>query len=125
MDIYIEGRLTRVITVGGFKISANLIEDIIQEDDCVKECVVVAIPDAEKGEIPMAFIVLKSGTQIQESDIVQEIKKRCHMHLKEKAVPKYYYVLDSIPYTSNNKQDYKKLEKIGEKYIYSQSNIKI
>lgn len=113
--IYIEGRLTRVITVGGFKISAGMIEDGILKNEAVKECVVVAAPDKEYREVPMAFIVLdkKYKNMNIEDDIIGKAKE----HLKDKAVPKYFQFIDSIPYTSNNKQDYRVLENIATEYV--------
>lgn len=113
--VYIKGRLSRVITVGAFKISASQIEDVIQGHNAVCECVVVAMPDKEDGEVPIAFIVLDKSVSHTESDCLEEIKVLCQQNLKKKAVPKQYHVLEEIPYTSNNKQDYRSLERIAMK----------
>jgi len=115
--VYIKGRLSRVITVGAFKISASQIEDTIQLHSAVKECVAVAVPDEEKGEVPMAFIVFKDNILCTDQDCLEEIKEMCKHSLKEKASPKYYHVLNAMPYTSNNKQDFKKLEKLAVELI--------
>lgn len=111
--VYINGRLSRVITVGAFKISASQIEDTIQTHSAVKECVVVAVPDKEKEEVPMAFIVFHEEALNMEQDYLGEIKEMCQHNLKEKASPKYYHVLKEMPYTSNNKQDFRYLEKLA------------
>jgi acyl-coenzyme A synthetase/AMP-(fatty) acid ligase len=83
----------------------------------VKECVAVAVPDAEKGEVPMLFLTLREKDEIQRKNIVEDIKKMCMSNLKGEATPQYYEVLEEIPYTSNNKQDYRKLETLGKKLI--------
>ena len=46
--ISLTGRLSRVISVGAFKISASEIEEVAQEHAAVKEAVVVAVPDEEQ-----------------------------------------------------------------------------
>lgn len=110
--IYISGRLSRVITVGGFKIAASSIEDVIQECEYVKECVAVAVPDKEQGEVPAVFIVLKNNISIE--NVEDEINKYCKERIKGRALPQFMGFLDQIPYTSNNKQDYKKLEHMAK-----------
>lgn len=116
--VTIEGRLTRIITVDAFKISASHIEEVVENHPAVKECVVIAVPDEEFGEVPMAHIVLRDGSG-EHRGIQEEIQSLCAKHLKEKAVPKYYNFLDAIPYTTNNKQDYRKLEQIGRELVRS------
>jgi len=115
--ITIEGRLSRIITVAAFKISANQIEEVVQAHHAVKESVAVAVPDVEAGEVPMIFIVLKEEYLSEKSKIEEEIKNICKMSLKAKAIPKYYYFIDSIPYTSNNKQNFKQLEEMGKIFL--------
>lgn len=113
--IYIEGRLTRVITVAGFKISASMIEDVIQECDYVKECVAVAVPDQEDGEVPMLYIVLHND--YEENSVREKIEEICKSKIKGRAIPKYIQYIREIPYTSNNKQDFRKLEQMAKEYV--------
>lgn len=115
--IWLKGRLSRVITVGAFKISASQIEDVIQTCLAVKECVAIAVPDKEKGEVPMVYIVLKDEYKKKKETILGEIRQLCHEQLKEKASPRYYDFLETMPYTSNNKQDFRLLEEWGRDYI--------
>jgi len=122
--VYLKGRLSRVITVGAFKISASQIEDVVQAYPAVKECVAVAVPDPEKGEVPMIHIVLKDEFKEESNAILEEIKNLCHDNLKEKASPKYYNLLDKMPYTSNNKQDFRKLEELGKELIQNPQYVK-
>lgn len=123
--IYIDGRLSRVITVGAFKIAASQIEDVVQAYPAVKECVAVAVPDEEKGEVPMIHIVLKEEYKEEENAIIEQIKELCQEQLKEKAAPKYYNVLEEMPYTSNNKQDFRRLEKMGLEILEKQQKEKV
>ena len=118
--ITIVGRLSRIITVAAFKISANQIEEVVQVHTAVKECVAVAVPDDENGEVPMAYIVLKEEYTSKQTEIEKEIRDLCSASLKTKAVPKYYHFMESIPYTSNNKQDFKRLEQMGKEIIQTE-----
>ena len=122
--VFLKGRLSRVITVGAFKISASQIEDVVQTYPAVKECVAVAVKDAEKGEVPMIHIVLKDEFKEEANAVLEEIKALCHDNLKEKASPKYYNFLDEMPYTSNNKQDFRKLEKLAEELVHNPEKVK-
>lgn len=115
--ITIVGRLSRIITVAAFKISANQIEEVVLSHGAVKECVAVAVPDEENGEVPMIHIVLHDEYKTRQVDVETEIRNLCSSQLKTKASPKYYHFIDSIPYTSNNKQDFKQLEEIGTNLI--------
>lgn len=115
--ITIEGRLSRIITVAAFKISANQIEEVVSSHEAVKECVAVAVPDDENGEVPMVHIVLRDEYKVRQNDVETEIRALCNKYLKTKASPKYYHFIDEIPYTSNNKQDFKQLEALGKQLI--------
>lgn len=106
-----------IITVAAFKISANQIEEVVLKHPSVKECVAVAVPDEENGEVPMVHIVLKDGEVQKQAEIETEIREICSLSLKTKANPKYYHFMDAIPYTSNNKQDFRKLEEMGKELI--------
>lgn len=108
--IHLQGRMSRIITVAAFKISASHIEEILLSHARVRDCVVVGAPDDELGEIPVAFVELSAGDELAES-LEQELSNLCKEHLKEKAVPKRYVFVEEIPYTTNNKQDYRELER--------------
>lgn len=117
--ITLQGRLRRVIIRKAFKISAYTIEDKICEHPDVKECVTVEVKDEAEEHVPMAYIVLKDGV----ADI-QKAKKgiydKCVAELKDYEVPKYFRIVKSLPYTKNNKYDFRLLEKQGNEFVESQ-----
>jgi acyl-coenzyme A synthetase/AMP-(fatty) acid ligase len=55
------GRADDVINSAGYRIGPLEVENALLEHPAVQECAVVASPDAERGEIVKAFIVLKEG----------------------------------------------------------------
>ena len=57
--LYLVGRRTEVIFVGGFKVYAQEVEKVLLEHPAVAEAAVIGVPRSISGEINEAFIVLK------------------------------------------------------------------
>lgn len=119
--IFLKGRIRRVIIKAAFKISPDTIEKVICSHPAVKECVTVGVNDPKDVSVPMAFIVLKDEYKENVTKTKEEIKERCEKGLKNYEIPSYFEIIDSIPYTPNNKQDFRKLEQIGNDLIGEQS----
>ena len=112
----LQGRARRVIVRRGFKISAYTIEDKICEHPGVKECVAVEVEDSEEEHVPMVFIVLKEGNTT-DADVRESIIAKCRSELKEYEIPKHIQFVKQLPYTQNNKYDFRTLEKLGNAYV--------
>lgn len=113
----LEGRSQRVIVRLGFKISPIVIENIVERHPAIKECMAIAVHDAEEEQVPMLFYTLKEEYLSNINEINEEIKSLCSVSLKENTIPKYYSFLEQMPYTDNNKYDFKKLEELGQIYV--------
>jgi acetyl-CoA synthetase len=59
--IYHRGRRDDVINSSGYRIGPSEVEDVLLSHGAVAEAAVVGAPDAARGEIVMAFIVLQPG----------------------------------------------------------------
>ena len=59
--LFLLGRLNDVIKVANYRLSPAAIEAAIATHPDVAECAVVGIPDAAKGQVPICFVVLKTG----------------------------------------------------------------
>lgn len=119
--IYPKGRNRRLIKKEAFKISPDTIEDVITSLPFVKDCVVVGVNDEKSISVPMAYIVLNEGIIFE--DVLEKIKQKCIEDLPDYEVPTYFEHIESIPYTPNNKQDFKLLENLGNEKVKEQ-NIK-
>lgn len=119
--IYPKGRNRRLIKKEAFKISPDTIEDVITSLSFVKDCVVVGVNDEKSISVPMAYIVLNEGIIFE--DVIEKIKQKCIEDLPDYEVPTYFEYIETIPYTPNNKQDFKLLENLGNKKVKEQ-NIK-
>ena len=115
--IYPKGRNRRLIRKDCFKISPDSIEEVIKSLPFVNDCVVVGVDDEKYLSVPMAFIVLNKGINFE--DIKDKIEEKCFEDLPDYEVPTYFESIEKIPYTPNNKQDFKLLENMGNEIVKS------
>ncbi len=111
-----KGRNRRLIKKEAFKISPDTIEEVISSIPFVKECVVVGVDDEKSSSVPMAFVVLNNSS-INFDDAKELIKEKCEDDLPDYEVPSYFEKIDKIPYTPNDKQDFRLLESMGNEIV--------
>ena len=111
-----KGRNRRLIKKEAFKISPDTIEEVINSVECVKECIVVGVDDKKSISVPMAFVVLKDNN-LDFEIAKKQIEERCMEELPDYEVPSYYEQIEEIPYTKNDKQDFRMLENIGNEIV--------
>ena len=68
---YLESRKHDMVISGGVNIYPREIEDHLSTHPKILEAAVVGVPDAEWGETLRAFIVLRSGEQLGEKEVVE------------------------------------------------------
>jgi fatty-acyl-CoA synthase len=113
-DGYMElrDRAKDIIISSGVNISTIEIERTIYQHSDVKEVAVIAIFDKIRGEVPKAFVNLKSGATVTERDII----KFCRQHLALFKCPKVVEFTE-LPKTATGKvQKYLLREK--ERMLY-------
>jgi malonyl-CoA/methylmalonyl-CoA synthetase len=89
------GRKSDLIISGGFNIYPREIEDLLLEQDGVREAAVAGIADDVRGEVPIAFIVGDFDAARLESI--------CREQLASFKVPRRFVKVDSIPRTALGK----------------------
>ncbi len=99
-DGYIElrDRKKDIIISGGENISTIEVEHTLVQHPAVLECAVVAIPHEKWGEVPKAFVTLRPGQDVGESDLIDFCRERL-AHCK---CPKAVEFTD-LPKTSTGK----------------------
>jgi len=99
-DGYIElrDRAKDVIISGGENISTIEVEQAVVKHPAVMECAVIGVPDGYWGEVPKAFVVLKSGSQAT----AEEIIAFCRDNIAHFKAPKYVE-FGELPKTSTGK----------------------
>jgi malonyl-CoA/methylmalonyl-CoA synthetase len=93
----LQGRRSDLIISGGFNIYPREIEEFLEEQESVAEAAVVGVPDALRGEVPVAYIVPR-GTQ----DIAA-LEAACRASMASFKVPRSFVVVDKLPRTALGK----------------------
>ena len=74
--VEVRDRAKDVIISGGENIASIEVEQALASHPDVVECAVVAAPDDTWGEVPAAFVVLRSGADVTEADLVEHVKSQ-------------------------------------------------
>lgn len=74
--IRITDRAKDIIISGGENISSVEVEGALMHHPAVSLCAVVAQPDNTWGEVPCAFVELKDGADVSESDLIAFLRDR-------------------------------------------------
>jgi len=101
--IRVTGRTDDVMKVAGHRISTAELEDAINKYKLVNESAVVPIPDKIKGQVPIAFVVLKSKSNLKIEILEKQIKQEVDKTLGPTSrIAKVYFVND-LPKTRSGK----------------------
>jgi fatty-acyl-CoA synthase len=96
--VKIKDRSKDVIISGGENISSLEVEDILYRHPAVMAAAVVARPDPKWGETPCAFVELKPGVSISETELIDF----CRSHMAKFKAPRTV-VFGELPKTSTGK----------------------
>ncbi len=101
-NIRLTGRVDDVMKVAGHRLSTAEVENALTQHASVAECAVVAAPHDVKGEVPVAFVVLKQGimsSEALESELIQQVVKV----IGPTAKPAKIVLTDALPKTRSGK----------------------
>lgn len=106
--ISVLGRIDDVINVAGHRLSTGAMEEVVSMHTKVAECAVIGKACGLKGEIPVAFVVLKhfhgdSAVIVGESKIIQEVKESIRDRIGAFAKLDEVFVVDKLPKTRSGK----------------------
>jgi acyl-coenzyme A synthetase/AMP-(fatty) acid ligase len=96
------GRADDVINSAGYRIGPLEVENALLEHDAVQECAVVASPDADRGDIVKAFIVLKNGIE-GSSRLVAELQDHVKVVTAPYKYPRAIEFIAELPKTVTGK----------------------
>lgn len=103
---YIVDRIKDVILCGGYNVYPRVVEDAIYRHPAVAECTVIGVPDAYRGETVKAFVVRKSGSDLNDGALCAFLKE----YLSPIEIPKQIEFRDSLPKTLVGKLSKKELK---------------
>lgn len=108
-NLFVVGRIKRMIVSNGSKIFPTTIENIISRNQQVLSCTVVGAKHKNLRTVPVAHIVLKEKN-VNLEKLVSELNYEIKKELPDYYLPYTYVFRKEMPLTSINKVDYKKLE---------------
>ena len=98
-------RIKDMIAVGGFKVFPSQVEDVLLENEAVKEVLVIGRPDDRMGERPYAYVVLQAEADATPDELTQWLNARVGKHERVAEV----VLRDELPKTIIGKLDRKAL----------------
>jgi propionyl-CoA synthetase len=96
-------RTDDIINVAGHRLSTGAMEEILSDHKDVAECAVLGVDDALKGQVPIGFIVLKTGVTRSNEDIVKEVVQMVRDRIGPVASFKTATVVKRLPKTRSGK----------------------
>jgi len=101
--LYIMARTDDVINVAGHRLSTGGMEEVLAGHPDVAECAVIGVADDLKGQLPMGFLCLNSGSNRRHEDVVKECVALVREQIGPVAAFKLAVVVDRLPKTRSGK----------------------
>ena len=99
---WLMGRIDDVINVAGHRIGTMEVESALVSHPKVAEAAVVGRPDPLKGQVLVAYVVLKGGEAGSDS-LRQELRDHVRREIGAIAAPEALYITDKLPKTRSGK----------------------
>jgi acyl-CoA synthetase (AMP-forming)/AMP-acid ligase II len=99
--IRVVGRMKEVIKSGGYSVYVRELEGAVMAHPAVARAVAFALPHKDKGEIPVAAVELREGSQTSESELLAW----CRQNLAAYKAPRRIWIFDpgGLPQNHNGK----------------------
>ena len=111
--LWLLGRADDVLKVAGHRIGTAELESCIVSHDDVAESAACGIPDEVKGEVIIAFVVLKEGVTTENKVLEKELVEKIRTDIGAIATPKQIYFVSKLPKTRSGKIMRRLLKAIG------------
>ncbi|CAB1369692.1 propionate--CoA ligase [Denitratisoma oestradiolicum] len=115
---FILGRTDDVINVAGHRLGTREIEEAVQGHPAIAEVAVVGVQDAVKGQMPVAFAVVKDASRVASAEnrtaLEKEVMKAVDESLGAIARPSRVYFVNLLPKTRSGKLLRRSLQALAE-----------
>ncbi len=96
---YITDRKKDMLLVNGINVYPREIEEVIYQFPGIKEVAVIGVPDARRGEQPVAFVTAAEGQIVEEKALLQFVRGK----LADYKVPKRVVFVPTLPRNATGK----------------------
>ena len=100
--LWYQGRSDDVFKSSGYRIGPSEIENCLVQHPAVANAVVVPKPDAERGAVVKAYVVLAAGV-VGDDALVQVLQQHVRARLAPYEYPKEIEFIDQLPMTTTGK----------------------
>ncbi|MEE4294534.1 MAG: propionyl-CoA synthetase [Xanthomonadales bacterium] len=101
--VWVMSRIDDVINVAGHRLSTGALEEALATHPAVAECAVIGVSDKLKGEMPLGFVVLNAGAEVDEAELKAELVKTVRSEVGPIATPRDILVVKRLPKTRSGK----------------------
>lgn len=106
----IVGRIKDIIIRGGHNISPAEVEKTIVSHPAIQDVAVVGIADRIFGEVPVAFVVLRTNATLSSDELISFVEER----IADFKVPRTIHFENELPQGKTGKTDKKALQTLAE-----------
>jgi 2-aminobenzoate-CoA ligase len=110
---YFHARVDDIIVTSGYNVAGPEVESVLLEHPAVAECGVIGVPDADRGQVLKAFVVLKPGLT-GDSHLIKELQDFVKNNAAPYKYPRVISFVDQLPRTETGKLQRFKLKEITE-----------
>ena len=103
--LYIRDRKKDMLIVGGYNVYPREVEEVLVMHPAVLEAAVVGVRDEYRGELPIAYVVLRASTD------EEQLLAHCRANLARYKLPARIRIVEALPKTSVAKTDKNELRK--------------
>jgi propionyl-CoA synthetase len=112
--LFVMGRTDDVINVAGHRLSTGSMEAVLAGHPAVAECAVIGVHDSLKGQVPRGFVVLKSGAEVDEDVLRNELVAAVRNQIGPVASFRDVDVVAGLPKTRSGKILRKSMRSIAD-----------
>ena len=100
--LWYQGRSDDMFKAAGYRIGPSEVENCLVKHPAVANAAVVPKPDAERGAVVKAYIVLAAGF-VGDADLVEQLQQHVRGQLAPYEYPKEIEFIDALPMTTTGK----------------------
>ena len=93
------GRYKDLLKVGGENVDPTEVESFLLDDPRINHIAVVGVPDPRLAEIPVAFVILETGVDLSEAEVIAA----CRGHIASFKIPRRVFFVEAFPMTGSGK----------------------
>jgi long-chain acyl-CoA synthetase len=97
--LFITGRIKEMLIIGGENVFPREIEEVLDAHESVKASAVIGLMDESRGEVPVAFVELVEGAELNDT----ELRSHCRKFLAQYKVPRDIRRLEALPRNATGK----------------------